>query len=467
VRQELHAEPDVDLLAQQWEGSTKSGESGVRRPEAVEPEKKDLSVEDLANEITSSNWFAKDGGGKLHVYEGGVYKLGGESYIGRRVKELFRGFGLARQWSTRKTTEVMEYIRVDAPLLLETPPSNTINVLNGLIDVDTMTLRPHTPDFVSAVQVPVSFDPDAVCPVWEKFVADVFPEDTRAIAWEVVAWILTPDQSIQKAILLLGEGSNGKSTYLRGVVNVIGKRNTTALSLHKIEQDRFAAARLMGKLANICPDLPTAHLSGTMMFKALTGGDVLSGEYKFKDSFEFLPFCKLVFSANKPPQSDDATHGFFRRWQVVPFNRTFEEGAADTVRREEIDARLAHPAELSGVLNKALLALPGLRKSGFTQSESMRCSWEEFRAATDPLSVWLDQNTVEGANVQILQTDLFLAFNRHMTDSGKQPSTKTAFGLALKRVRPAIVACQRTHMGRPRQWVYAGITIKTEEPESA
>jgi putative DNA primase/helicase len=274
---------------------------------------------------------------------------------------------------------------------------------------------------------------------------------------------VTPDRSIQKAILLLGEGSNGKSTYLRGLVNLIGRRNTTALSLHKIEQDRFAAARLMGKLANICPDLPTAHLSSTMMFKALTGGDFLAGEFKFKDSFEFLPFCKLVFSANKPPESDDATHGFFRRWQVVPFNRSFEEGAADTVSREEMDARLAKPGELSGVLNKALCALPRLRKCGFTQGESMRRSWEEFRAATDPLSVWLDHNTVELPHVQILQTDLLQAFNKHMGNKGKQPSTKTAFGLAIKRVRPNIVGCQRTHMGKPRQWVYAGIALNTEE----
>jgi putative DNA primase/helicase len=60
------------------------------------------------------------------------------------------------------------------------------------------------------------------------------------------------------------------------------------------------------------------------MFKALTGGDVLSAEYKYHDSFEYVPFAKLVFSANQPPRSDDPTHGFFRRWQVIPFTRTFE-----------------------------------------------------------------------------------------------------------------------------------------------
>jgi len=74
------------------------------------------------------------------------------------------------------------------------------------------------------------------------------------------------------------------------------------------------------------------------MFKALTGGDVVSGEHKFKDSFEFISSAKLLFSANRPPRSDDATHGFFRRWDVVPFTRCFEPGFQGTANREELDA---------------------------------------------------------------------------------------------------------------------------------
>jgi hypothetical protein len=209
VRQELHEGPDLDLLARQWGDAQESDDGAVRNIEAGSG-KKDLSVEDLANEITSSSWFAKDAGCKLHVYDGGVYRINSESFIARWVKEIYRGSGLARRWSTRKTTEVVEYIRVDAPHLWEAPP-DTINVLNGLIDTNTLELRPHTPDFLSAIQIPVTFDPDAVCPAWEKFVADVFPEDARSIAWEVIAWILTPDRSIQKAILLLGEAQTARA----------------------------------------------------------------------------------------------------------------------------------------------------------------------------------------------------------------------------------------------------------------
>jgi putative DNA primase/helicase len=149
----------------------------------------------------------------------------------------------------------------------------------------------------------------------------VFPADSEAIGWEIPAWLMTPENSAQKVVLLSGEGANGKSAYLRACIAFVGKGNVTALSLHRLEQDKFAVSRLVGKLANICPDLPSAHLASTSTFKALTGGDEMAAEYKFKNGFDYAPFCKLLFSANQPPRSDDATHGFFRRWQVIPFGR--------------------------------------------------------------------------------------------------------------------------------------------------
>jgi putative DNA primase/helicase len=373
-------------------------------------------------------------------------------------------WGLAENWTAHKANEVVEYIRVDRPELWIDPPADTINLLNGLLDVQGRTLRPHDPNFLSTVQLPVAYNPAARCPAWDGFVGQVFPEDSEAIAWEIPAWLMTPENSIQKAVLLLGEGSNGKSTFLRACVAFIGKLNTAALSLHKIEQDKFAAARLFGKLANICPDLPTAHLSSTSMFKALTGGDVVSTEYKFKDSFEYAPYCKLIFSANLPPRSDDATHGFFRRWQVIPFARCFEEGAADTKRREDLDAELAAPEELSGVLNKALDALAQIRKRGFSQGQSMHSAWEDFRTATDPLSVWLDQNTVSLPNTMVGQGELIAAFNRYLTDAGKSPMTKTAFGLALKRARKDVTESKRGPKGN-QVHVYMGIGFRANETQ--
>jgi putative DNA primase/helicase len=423
-----------------------------------------LSTNRLADMITADSHFAVDSGGKLYVFQSGVYKPTGENYIKRRVKSILGALNVPQQWTSRKAEEVVKYIAVDAPELWDRPDANVVNVENGLLDVRTRILAPHSPSFLSPVQIPVKYDAGARCPAWDKFIAEVFPEDAEAIAWEIPAWLMTPDTSIQKAILLTGDGANGKSTYLRAVLSFIGKHNASALSLHKLENDRFSAARLVGRLANICPDLPTTDLVSTSVFKAITGGDPLMAEYKFKDSFEFIPYARLIFSANHPPKSQDASPAFFRRWLVVPFERTFADGAPGTIPRDRLDAMLADPAELSGVLNKALQAIAAIRSRGLSESDSTHRAMDEFRKATDPLAVWLDRHTVLRPDAVIPQDRLYQEYTRNCFDAGRPTISKTAFGRAMKKLRPTVDDRQRTVNG-VQAWCYIGIGLLAKEDE--
>ena len=413
----------------------------------------------LADAILRHEHFACDAGGRLYVFTNGAYRPHGKAAVKRAVKHLLNEWDMSKKWSVHRAGEVVEYIRVDVSELLPRPPVGTVNVANGLLDVTKRMLKPHDPAFLSPIQIPVIYDPSAQCPAWVKFAADTFPKDARDLPWELVAWLMRPCTSIQKAVLLLGEGSNGKSTFLAALTALIGKPNVAGLSLHKLETDKFATARLVGKLANVCPDLPSKHLTETSVFKALTGGDILSAERKYAESFEFSPFARLVFSANVPPHSTDASHAFFRRWLVVPFYRTFEP--AEQVPRDVLDARLAEPQELSGVLNKALDVLPRLLKSGFTESQSMRDAWNEFRETTDPVAVWLDAHTVQGTDLMVAKRDLLKAYNATARAEQRPTMTGMGFGQALKRLQPSIREAQRTIAGAVT-WVWRGLGLKEE-----
>ena len=417
----------------------------------------------LADAILEDDHFAQDAGGKLFRYAGGTYKQHAERYIRRRVKEILEEQGASDKWSSHRANETVEYIRADAPELWEKPPTDRVNVANGILHLKRRKLQPHTPDHLSPVQLPVQYDPAAECPEWEKFVADTFPADAQELAWEIAADLMTPERSIQKSLLFLGEGSNGKSTALRAYCAFVGSTNVAGLSLQKMEGDRFAVARLVGKLANVCPDLPSTHLTETSVFKALTGGDYVTTEYKYRESFEFPPFARLIFSANHPPRTSDASHAFFRRWLVVPFEATFEE--SEQIPREQLDAYLSEAKELSGVLNKALEALPKLRREGFTESKSMRAAWEEFRQMTDPLAVWLENFTVEHPAVFVAKHDLQAQYNQHCEKSGRAGMTNQAFGRAFRRLKPHIEAGQREVNGEPKTWVWLGLGLRrTEQP---
>jgi P4 family phage/plasmid primase-like protien len=440
-------------------GTSASAKTG---PVADIPPEKLSATKVLADIICADNHFAQDAGGKLYRYSGGVYKLYAERFIQQQVKAVLEDRGLWDKWSSHRASEVVEYIRVDAPDLWERPPLNRANLANGILDLNTRTLAPHSPDFLSPVQLPVEYDPDARCPAWDQFVETTFPEDAQDLAFEMISDLMTPDRSIQKALLLIGEGDNGKSVYLRAVGAFAGSTNMAGVSIHKLESDRFAASRLIGKLANICPDLPSEHLSQTSVFKAVTGGDVLNAEYKYRESFEFVPYARMLFSANAAPRASDASHAFFRRWLVVPFEASFTE--EEKLPREVLDARLADPSELSGVLNKALALRARVRDKGFTESESMREAAEEFRQMTDPVRVWIDQNTIEGVQVFVSKDALAKAYNESRARAGQAGMTKKAFALALKRARPEVEDGRRTVSGHTTHcWI--GLGLKSNEPE--
>lgn len=417
-------------------------------------------VKELADEILRTDYFAKDPGGLLYVFERGCYRPRGEERIARQVKRLLELNGDTAKWSSHRAREVAEYLRVDAPDLWERPPSNVLNLKNGLLDVTTYALNPHSPGHLSPVQLPVAFDPSATCPLWESFAARVLPSDCQTLPFEIAASAMRGEITDQQAVLCVGAGENGKSTFLEAVIALLGRENVSTLALQRLEADKFAVVRLQDKLANVCADLPSDALAGTSTFKALTGGDRMTGERKFQGSFEFTPFARLIFSSNHYPTSKDASHAFFRRWLVATFDAVLDP-------REKIPnlaARMATPDELSGVLNRALAVLPGMvQRGGFTQSESIQAALLEFREMTDPLAAWLDRFTVLSPDGMASRKDLGIAYNAAADAAGRPLMSPKAFCAAVRRLRPTVKDGQRK-LGGEMKDVFLGLAFTPQTP---
>lgn len=149
----------------------------------------------------------------------------------------------------------------------------------------TLKFTKHNPKHLSTLQLPVNYDRKAKCPTWERIVKQTFPDDTIAsgLAWEIAAWLMLPCMSLQKALVLVVPPGTGKNTFLTRMTEFLGPRNVSALSLQALEEIPFASSGLVGKLANICSDLPARALDDIPLFKTITGGDQIPVEYKQKD----------------------------------------------------------------------------------------------------------------------------------------------------------------------------------------
>jgi hypothetical protein len=138
--------------------------------------------------------------------------------------------------------------------------------------------------------------------------------------------------------------------------------------------------------------------------------------------------------------------------------RRLQDGARE-LPRELLDNTLASSAEMSGALNRALPRLRKIRRAGqFTETESTRDQWREFQRAADPLSLWLETNTVPSGAALVFQNELHAAYAFACNESNRPIVIKQMFGRALKRLRPELREVQRTVGGR-KQWMYMGIGL--------
>jgi len=255
----------------------------------------------------------------------GLYEFGGDKIIGALIEKKLLKYELSHQATRRYVDEVIGHIQRSTFVDREELNSNTrcINLNNGILDLKKMELWEHHPDLLSTVRIPVEFDPDAECPLIDNFFEEIVSEEQIPFLQEIFGWCLDIYSPMQRTILLIGKGVNGKSTFLNLLRTFLGPRNCTAIALQDLSTNRFATSRLFGKLANICADLPKTTMKDTSSLKKLTGSDAITAEEKFQKSFEFVNRAKLIFSANRAPIIEDDTMGLWRRMIVCEFPNEF------------------------------------------------------------------------------------------------------------------------------------------------
>jgi putative DNA primase/helicase len=130
--------------------------------------------------LESAERFVIDTGGRLYVYRRGVY-VPGERAVERWTDTILDDQNRMDKWTTRLVKEVIAYLAQNkAALLPIMPDPGVINLQNGLYEIASGTLLEHRPDFLSMVQFPVNFDPDAECPAWDQQIEETLPSGRDA-----------------------------------------------------------------------------------------------------------------------------------------------------------------------------------------------------------------------------------------------------------------------------------------------
>lgn len=397
---------------------------------------------------------------ELYVFKRGRYIPKGETYVKEAVEKILQ-YRYRDQFSSRTISKVKHSTYINREKNEEI--DNLINCSNCLIDISdsqNIEIKEHNPRQPIITQIPAEFDPTATCPKFEQFLDDIVENfEDRMKIQEMFGHALMPNYKYQKAFLLYGEGSNGKSVLLNTLRKLLGKENTSSVELHELDE-RYKASDLHGKLANICSDISSDSLQQTDQFKKLTGDDELTVRKIYEGTFSFQNYASLIFSGNEIPRTSDKTDAFYRRWVIIKFPYKFTDDPNDghKMRNENIIAEITTQEELSGILNFALRGLRRLKRNGkfYNQrrTEEIRNLYER---ASNPTAFFVNQKVKPDPNGRYTKDSLYREFQNFCHQHGLTPESKQDFLNQLYNISPA--KSNRRMINGERKRVVEGILV--------
>ncbi len=255
----------------------------------------------------------------------------------------------------------------------------------------------------------------------------------------------------------MGSGGNGKSVFLNILRAMVGEKNVAGQSLQALVENRFAVADLYLKNANIFGDLSSRTMQDTGIIKQLTGNDIITAEQKFKSSFAFRSYAKIIASCNDVPETPDHTDAFYRRPVLVNFPRNFEGVKENRVLTEE----LCTPENLKEFFKVCLVAFrDALKANQWIRVQTIAEKRELYLGYSDSAIAFCQAKLEYDPESEITVDDLQEAYVAFCKAKNLIAKDERVFGMKLMRHFGHKVWKKRVRNEFERHYIYAGVCWK-------
>lgn len=363
--------------------------------------------------------------GRLHVYKDGVYVPGEREIESRMIAEI-------PNLTRARRAEVLSYLDILVGGNVARSPAEFIAFENGVYNVITGAFEPFSPEYVITNRIRFSYNPNAYSELMDNTLNKLACCDpsVRALLEECIGYCFYARNELGKAFILLGDGSNGKSTFIDFIKTLLGDENVSSLDMKELGE-RFKSAELFGKLANLGDDIADDFIADPSTFKKLVTGDRINAERKGADPFEFNNYAKLFFSANNIPRIKDRTGAVQRRLVIIPFDAHFSKDDPDYSPYIKYDLR---QPECMEYLIK--LGLEGLRRvlqnQCFTESVKVEKELKEYELTNNPVVGFLDE-VDEDSIVNEPTKAVYRRYTEFCLANSLQPMSNIEFSKTVKK----------------------------------
>jgi len=360
-------------------------------------------------------------------YKQGVYLEVLDEVMQQRTDKILQGY----HYSNLKNAVINEVLskisREEGVAALDVDQTAwELNTRTGILDLTDGKLHEHTPEYFSTIQSAAAYRPEAVAHEWLSFLRQAVPEEAdRLLLQQFAGLCLTGDTSPQRALLLVGDGGTGKSTFVRVLQAVLGNLATSS-ALENIKDGSFLVGGLVGK--RLCVVSELQRNVDWLPFKRITGEDAISVDVKNKTPFTVKLDLKLIILSNVMPFLGDDTSNtsLMRRFLPVAFN--VKPATPDPT----LEHRLTQRDELPGVLNWMLEGLEILRENGmrFPNSDGTALAREIVEESNRVIS-FLREECAYVPDASITAAELYNAYRKWCGETGHKALSSTSFAKQL------------------------------------
>ena len=167
--------------------------------------------------------------GQPWIYEGGVYRKDDK---GLHIQDYVKNLIIKRLRTDSRISRVYRLILKDIRLQFDLEdtnkyPKSWTNFKNGMLDILSGEMHPHSPEYKSISQIPHNYYPNLNIEesVFHKFLSSRVDRDNQIMLYEALGHTLLSDIVFQKFLILVGKGNNGKSVILNHLTRILGKEN--------------------------------------------------------------------------------------------------------------------------------------------------------------------------------------------------------------------------------------------------
>jgi putative DNA primase/helicase len=333
-----------------------------------------------------------------------------------------------------------------------------INLQNGTFHISEK--EQELKDFNSLdffkYQLPFDYNPQAVAPKFRKFLDEVLPgKNEQLLLFEYLGYVLTKHLKLEKCLVLVGTGSNGKSVLYDIISALLGNDNISTFSMSKLcETNGYNRAELTNKLLNYSSEIGSrGHDADTI--KKLISGEPIDARSPYGKPIELRDYCKFMFNANSIPKNIEQSHAYYRRFIYLTFDVTIPEEKKDPELAKKIIG-----SELSGIFN---LIIDGLKRilvsKSFTHSAKAQLALMNIQRESDSVALFIEEEGYEKSiDKFIALKDLYNAYKEFCREDNYIPVSRREFSRRLEEVLGITLKRKATNNAT---WVYCMKTSKS------